>query len=155
MKIVGKILKIDDIVIVNPKFKKCFVLVLTEEKHPQKITVEFQNKKADLFKWKFFEGATIELELQIRGQERPNGKIVNYIVGKDVRFKNKEQISFINKLKQLLYLGYEIKMKKSNNLGRYNITLDNASGTVSDAELTDEGLAEALKNLETLSDLQS
>jgi len=87
MEISGKLKKIQNVETYN-EFRKQGVIIETEEKYPQLILVEFQNKNIDNLA-KFKEGQNVTIGINIRGKEwlSPKGetKYFNTIVGWQIK----------------------------------------------------------------------
>ena len=84
MEITGKIKVITPIVQVSASFKKCELVVTTEEQYPQHIQIDFVQDKTDLLNG-FYPGEQAKVSINLRGREwvSPQGetKYFNTIQG--------------------------------------------------------------------------
>lgn len=88
MEITGKLKKIQNVETYN-EFRKQGVIIETEEKYPQLILVEFQNKNIDKLNG-FNVGQNVTIDINLRGKEweDPKTKQVKYfntIVGWQIK----------------------------------------------------------------------
>ena len=76
MKVNGKIHFVGALRVVSEKFKSKDVVILTEDKYPQFITVQFTQDKTDLLTEQNI-GEQVEISINLRGREwkSPTGEI--------------------------------------------------------------------------------
>jgi len=76
MKVTGKIHFVGTLRKVNDKFKSKDVVILTDEKYPQYITVQFTQEKTELISQNNI-GEQVEVSINLRGREwkSPTGEI--------------------------------------------------------------------------------
>jgi hypothetical protein len=76
MKVTGKIHFVGAMRKVNDKFKSKDVVILTDEKYPQYITVQFTQEKTELISQNNI-GEQVEVSINLRGREwkSPTGEI--------------------------------------------------------------------------------
>lgn len=76
MKVTGKIHNVGALRVVSEKFKSKDVVLLTEDKFPQYITIQFTQDKTDLLTEKNI-GEQVEVSINLRGRkwESPTGEI--------------------------------------------------------------------------------
>ena len=76
MKVTGKIHNVGALRVVSEKFKSKDVVLLTDEKFPQYITIQFTQDKTDLVNPKDI-GEQVEVSINLRGREwkSPTGEI--------------------------------------------------------------------------------
>lgn len=78
MEVVGKLLAIGEIETLSEKFKKRAVVVETDEKFPQKLSIEFINDKTVIFGG-FKAGDNVKIGINLRGREWTNKEgVVKY-----------------------------------------------------------------------------
>ena len=68
MEVTGKLLVIGEIEKLSDKFKKRSVVVETDEKYPQKLSIEFVNDKTVIFGG-FKVGDDVKIGINLRGRE--------------------------------------------------------------------------------------
>ena len=144
MILVGKILKIFDEKILNANFKKRLVLIKTD--CGNEILIEFRNKKSELFLKKFFEESSVEIIINIKSKKVLD-KYYNFILGKDIRFKDKEKINLSEKVIQLLKLGTKVEFIPLG-VNQFKIKIDNQEAIFFEDELNNIGMTRILKQLE-------
>lgn len=76
MKVTGKIHNVGALRVVSEKFKSKDVVILTEDKYPQFITVQFTQDKTELLTENNI-GEQVEISINLRGREwkSPTGEI--------------------------------------------------------------------------------
>lgn len=76
MKVTGKIHNVGALRVVSEKFKSKDVVILTEDKYPQFITVQFTQDKTELITENNI-GEQVEISINLRGREwkSPTGEI--------------------------------------------------------------------------------
>ena len=76
MKVTGKIHFVGALRVVSEKFKSKDVVILTDDKYPQFITVQFTQDKTDLLTEQNI-GEQVEISINLRGREwkSPTGEI--------------------------------------------------------------------------------
>jgi single-strand DNA-binding protein len=76
MKVTGKIHNVGALRVVSEKFKSKDVVLLTEDKFPQYITIQFTQDKTELLTEKNV-GENVEISINLRGRrwESPQGEI--------------------------------------------------------------------------------
>ena len=76
MKVTGKIHNVGALRVVSEKFKSKDVVLLTEDKFPQYITIQFTQDKTELLTEKNV-GEQVEISINLRGRkwESPQGEI--------------------------------------------------------------------------------
>lgn len=76
MKVTGKIHNVGALRVVSEKFKSKDVVLLTDEKYPQYITIQFTQDKTELLTEKNV-GENVEISINLRGRrwESPQGEI--------------------------------------------------------------------------------
>ena len=76
MKVTGKIHNVGALRVVSEKFKSKDVVLLTEDKFPQYITIQFTQDKTDLVNPEDI-GENVEVSINLRGRrwESPTGEI--------------------------------------------------------------------------------
>jgi hypothetical protein len=76
MKVTGKIHNVGALRVVSEKFKSKDVVLLTDEKFPQYITIQFTQEKTDLVNPEDV-GQQVEVSINLRGREwkSPTGEI--------------------------------------------------------------------------------
>jgi hypothetical protein len=76
MKVTGKIYNVGALRVVSEKFKSKDVVILTEDKYPQYITVQFTQDKTELISQEDI-GDQVEVSINLRGREwkSPTGEI--------------------------------------------------------------------------------
>lgn len=76
MKVTGKIHFVSALRVVSEKFKSKDVVLLTDEKYPQYITIQFTQDKTELLTEKNV-GEQVEISINLRGRkwESPQGEI--------------------------------------------------------------------------------
>ena len=76
MKVTGKIHNVGTLRVVSEKFKSKDVVLLTDEKFPQYITIQFTQDKTDLITQNDI-GQQVEVSINLRGREwkSPQGEI--------------------------------------------------------------------------------
>jgi len=80
MKITGTVKNIGQTIVVSDKFKKRALIVVTDEKYPQEIEVQFSQDKCELLN-PYKEGDLVECEANLKGRAwtSPQGEVKYFL----------------------------------------------------------------------------
>ena len=107
------------------------------------VFVYFQDEDEDLIN---FEQSSVEVIINIKSK-KVSDKYYNFILGKDIRFKDKEKINLSEKVIQLLKLGTKVEFIPLG-VNQFKIKIDNQEAIFFEDELNNIGMTRILKQLE-------